>query len=317
MEALNLRKTRAYAINKTKEWNSTWRRMLKEYAAGRSRTKADRRRLEALMGLRAYSGPIRASDIPAALQFSLECVDVVHAYQKAVPDLRWFHITLLANEFVVSERDPSFALKRLKGKADKQLRELALDGLAFIDVNALPNYPGKGGGGSFLFHVHVVAFTDHHDFEFRRARKALQSSRSWSSKLGGKPTHIREITDVMGEACWWAAYDSKAPHEAKNFVEAEDGSVKLMSTQKGYRPNVAMRLEEGFSHLALRDRVFSVGDAKELRDDIMRRLARWHRRRWQDQKPVKDFDVKAFWKRWWKRSRTKDYQPWEIIGSTL
>lgn len=98
---------------------------------------------------------------------------------------------------------------------------------------------------------------------------------------------------------------------------AEDGTVRLMSTEKGYRPNVALRLLEGLSQLALRDRFFAVGEAKELREDVMRRLTRWHLSRWPGLKVVKDFKVAAFWRRLWKKSRTKDYQPWSIIGSTL
>ncbi|MCY7281493.1 MAG: hypothetical protein LH610_11490 [Sphingomonas bacterium] len=82
--------------------------------------------MEALMGERPYSGAIKASDIAAARKLSVEFVNVVHTFQKAVPGLEWFYITLLADEFVVSERDPALALKRLKGKADKELRDLGL-----------------------------------------------------------------------------------------------------------------------------------------------------------------------------------------------
>lgn len=233
-----------------------------------------------------------------------------------MPDLRWFHITLLTDELIIGEREPNLLLRRLKGKADKELRDLHLNGVAYIDVNALPNHPRRGDGGSFLFHVHVLAFTDQR-FDIVQARKSLASSRSWSCKLGATPTHIVEIKPRKGDACWWAAYDSKGPYEAKNLIEAADGSIKLMATEKGYRPNVAMRLLEGLSQLALRDRIFSVGEAKDLRDEIIRRVTRWHRYRWPDMKPVKVLKARAFWRRFWKGSRTKGYRPWEIIGSTL
>jgi hypothetical protein len=318
MPKYNQRKTYCDAIVKVDDTHRKWAKKLKTYARkcrGRL-TKRDQRRLDALLGLRPYCGAIRASDVPAARKLSSEYVEVVDRFQSRLTGYRWFHITLLADELMVGERSPTLLLRRLKGKADKELRELRLNGVGVIDVSPLPNYPRKGAGGSFLFHVHILAFTDQ-PFVLSDARKSLAASRSWTCQLGAKPTHIVEITDKKGVACWWAAYDGKPPHEAKNRVEAPDGSVKLMSTEKGYRGNVAMRLIEGLSQFALRDRFFSVGEGKDLREEVMRRVSRWHRSRYPDIKPVKDFDVRAFWKRFWKASRTKDYVSWSIIGSTL
>lgn len=310
------RKTRRDARKKVFDAHRKWARKLKSHPGKRRLSKVDKQRLEAFLGLRPYDGPIRASDLGAAKKMSQEYVDVIHAFQSADPGQRWFHVTLLTDELIISEREPNLLLRRLKGKADKELRDLRLNGVACIDVNALPNHPRKGRGGSILFHVHVLAFTDQ-PFDIVKARKSLAASRSWSCKLGAKPTHIVEITHTKGKACFWAAYDSKPPYEAKNRREGKDGKVKLMATEKGLRPNVAMRLLEGFSQLALRDRIFSVGEAKDLREEIIRRVTRWHRQRWPDLKPVKALKPQAFWRRYWKWSRTKGYKPWEIIGSTL
>lgn len=317
MPSYNRRKTRADAVKKYKHAHRIWASKLKKHFAKRKLPKCGKRRLQALLGLRPYSGPIRASDLAAARRLSREYVKVICAFRKVVPHNRWFHITLLADEFVVGERDPCLLIRRLKGKADKQMRALNLNAIVRIDVNPLPNHPRMGRGGSFLFHVHCLCFTDQ-PFDVKKARSSMASSRSWSCKLGAKPTHIVEIKPDMGDPCWWAAYDSKAAHEAKNLVVSkDDGAVKLMSTEQGYRPNLAMRLAEGLSQMALRDTMFSVGEAKDLREEVMRRVMRWHRKRWPDQRPVKAFDEEHFWRRWWRRSRVKGYRPWEVIGSTL
>lgn len=317
MPRYNVRKTRADAVKKYAHAHRTWAAKVTDHFAKRKLSKRVKRRMEALLGLQPYTGPIRASDLPAARRISREYVRVIHAFQKAVPDNRWFHVTLLADEFVVGERDPCLLLRRLKGKADKQIRALGLNAIICIDVNPMPNHPRNGQGGSFLFHVHCLCFSDK-PIDVRKARSAMASSRSWSCKLGAKPTHIVEIKAEMGDPCWWAAYDSKAAHEAKNLVvKKEDGAVKLMSTEEGYRPNLAMRLAEGLSQIALRDTFFSVGEAKDLREEVFRRVTRWHRTRWPDERPVQSFDEERFWRRWWKRSRVKDYSPWEVIGSTL
>jgi hypothetical protein len=44
------------------------------------------------------------------------------AFRMAVPDLRWFHVTLFSKEFEVPERKPALALKGLKGKLEHWLQ---------------------------------------------------------------------------------------------------------------------------------------------------------------------------------------------------
>lgn len=77
-------------------------------------TRTDRKRLKSILGLRSYGGPILASDLKATRKFGLFCIDVVHTYSLAVPNLKWFHVTLFDDGFHVSEREPALALKQLK-----------------------------------------------------------------------------------------------------------------------------------------------------------------------------------------------------------
>jgi type I restriction enzyme R subunit len=106
-------------------------------------------------------------------------------------------VTLLADEFHLSERAPAFALRRLKGKAYKQLQALGLHGLIWIDEDPLPNFPQGGQGGTFLFHVHALCFAET-DFDADWARERLKASRSWSCSLGAPPTSLVEVTPRMG-----------------------------------------------------------------------------------------------------------------------
>lgn len=318
MSDYHTKKTLRMATAKCKKANCAWRRKVMKYVRqlrGKL-AKKDWKRLGGLLGLRAYKGPIRASDLAATKAFGLVCIDVVHSHWLAVKSLQWVHITLLADEFHVSERLPALALKRLKGKAYKEIQDLGLDALIWIDVDPLPNHPQQGKGGTFLFHVHVLGFADK-GFDVDAARAKLKKSRSWSCSLGGDPTTLVEISRTMGTAAWWAQYGSKPPHKAKNRVAPLDGPVKLWWTTKGYRPQIAMRLTEGLSQIAIMDTLSGVGEGKDLREDIRRRLMKWHRGRWPDQKPVSDFNVRAFFRRAWRVTRVLGYKCWRIVGSSV
>jgi hypothetical protein len=317
MAGYHQKKTLRLTIAKCNERNRAWRGKVMEYARqllGKL-NRGDRRRLEALLGRRPYPGPIRASDLAATRAFGLICIDVVHSFWLAVKGLRWFHVTLIADEFHVSERKPAVALKRLKGKAYKEIQELGLNGLIWVDVDPLPNHPQGGHGGTFLFHVHALCFTDKR-FDVAAARQKLKKSRSWSCCLGAEPTTL-VIKPRMGTAAWWAQYGSKPPHRAKNCIVQPDGSVKLWWTDKGYRAQTAMRLAEGLAQIALLDTLIGVGEGKDLREDIRRKLMNWHRKRWRDERPVRDFDVRAFCRRLWRVTRVIAYKSWRIIGASV
>lgn len=313
------KKTLRDALDRCNLVNKIWRNKLKAYTSPLlpKLNPDDRKQVEALLGLRAYGGPIRASDISATRKFGRLCAEVVDAYFMAVPTLRWFHVTLLAGEAQTSERKPGLALKRLKAKAYKELRELGLDALGWIDEDALPNYPQGGDGGTFLFHVHATAFTDRKDFDLHEARQQLKRSRSWSCSLGAPPTEIIEITSRMGTPGWWAQYDSKPPYRAKNRIVLPDGGVKLRPTKGGYRGHLAMRLNEGLAQMTLFDTFFAVGEGRDLREEVRKRLMRWHRNRWRDRRPIEIANVKSVFPRLWVLTRVVNYERWSIIGASV
>jgi hypothetical protein len=310
-------KTLPDSLARCKEVNAKWRARVMEYAKPllRKLTPMDKRTLRALLGLRAYSGPIRASDFAATRQFGLICADVVHTYWRAVPGLRWFHITLLSDGFQTLERKPALAVKLLKAKAYKEMQKLGLDALIWIDEDPMPNYPQGGEGGTFLFHVHALGFTEKEEFDLVEARQQLQKSRAWSCSLGASPTKIVEITARMGTPGWWAAYDAKPPHKAKSRILLDDGRVKLSWVK--CRPQMAFRLAEGLAQIALLETLSGVGTGKVLREDIRRRLMKWHRRRWPDQRRVELHGVAAFFRRLWRLTRVVNYDRWRISGATV
>lgn len=318
MSDYHKKKTLKMTIARCKKANRAWRKKVLQYAKPLQGKlgKTDWKRLEALLGLRAYSGPIRASDLDATRKFGLLAADVVHSYWSAAKNLRWFHITLLADEFQLMKRSPTLLLKRLKGKAYKEIQDLSLNALFWLDVDPLPNHPQGGKGGTFLFHVHALCFTEKDDFDIDKARKKLEGSRSWSCCLDAKPTDLKDLSE-KGTAAWWAQYGAKPPSKAKNVIAQADGSIKLHWTLKGYRPQIAMRLLEGLSQIALMDTLSAVGEGKDLREEIRRKLMEWHRGRWSDQKPVKRFDVRSFFKRLWLTTRVKKYKSWRIVGASI
>jgi hypothetical protein len=312
-------KTLADALARCSETNAAWRTKLLSYIEPLlpQLRPADRRLLKAILGLRAYAGPIRASDLAARKQFGLICAKLIDAYAATVPGLRWFHITLLADEAQTLERKPGLALKRLKAKAYKELQKLDLEGLLWIDVDALSNYPQGGEGGTFLFHVHAVAFTDK-QFDLAAARQVLKRSRAWSCSMGAVPTTITEITERLGTPGWWAQYDAKPPYRAKSRRLLTDGSVELRWTKKNYRGHVALRLTEGQAQIALFDTFFAIGEGKDLREDIRKRMAAWHRTRWPDQRRPNLGDISSLFQRLWQSSNVRSYtSAWSIIGASV
>ena len=308
-------KTRADAERKKSHSHGSWGAKLELALARRKLSRFDWKRMNALFGLRAYDGPIRASDLAAARKLTDIYIDVVDRLATRKPELRWFHVTLLCDEAIVNERASHLALKRLKAKAYQTLASLQLNAVVCIDVNSVPNYPQQGEGGSFLFHIHALCFTDQ-PFNLKNARKKLTASKSWTCSLDAAPTNIVEIT-TLGSPSFWAAYDSKAPFEAKNYRVKANGKCALWPTESGLRPTVAMRLQEGLSHFALRDMMFGVGEGRKLRKSIFRRLGRWQSKRWPGRKRITAFDHRALWIRLWKASRSKRYTSWTVVGSSL
>jgi hypothetical protein len=310
------RKTLADTKNRWNETNDKWRTKVIDYARPllSALESKDRKLLRGLLGLKAYAGAIRASDLAATRRFGLICIDVVHSYWLAASKLRWFHITLLDAESHISERRPALALKRLKAKAYKEVQELGLNGLGWIDVDPVPNYSQGGEGGTLLFHVHFLGFTDR-DFNVAAARAKLAQSRSWSSDLKADPTDITEITPRMGTPAWWAYYGPKPPYRGKRRILSEDGTTKLKQCE--YRPQLAMRMFEGFAQMARMDLFFGVGEGKDLREQVRRSLMAWHRKRWSDQRPIEVPLLVPFFRRLWGCTRVKRYKRWRLVGVTV
>jgi hypothetical protein len=311
------KKTLQDALRRCDEVNAKWREKVLSYAKPvlAKLPTNEARLLRSLLGLRAYAGPILASDLAARRAVGRISARVLDAYASASPDARWFHVTLLSDDAHTLERKPRLVLKRLKGKVYKTLQELGLEGVYFIDVDPLPNHPRGGEGGTFLFHAHIVASAGQ-EFDLQRARQKLCVSRSWRCSLGAKPTTIVEIT-TKGSPGWWGQYASKPPYRAKSKRVDGEGAVELRWTERGYRPHLALRLVEGFAQIALLDLIGGVGDGKELREEIRKRLAKWHRQRWPDQKRRPPSLVRRLFRTLWLTTRVKGYESWQILGSTV
>lgn len=232
-----------------------------------------KKKLEALLGWRPYSGKLLGSDMEAKDELRRQLISHVSAHEKQNPTQRFFHLIMLSDEFRVSKKEPHLWLKRLRSKSDKVVRMLCkelglLGGIGMIEGSFVLNSPDTREAG-YAFHTHVLVWADA-DFDEAQAKQALKALPNWRSSLGLDPIRLKEITAARGVAAYLAYYMAKNPVDATNIIEKADGSFKVRKTTKGYRTDAKLRLLEGLSQCYLQDMLFGVADGKFLRDPVIR-----------------------------------------------
>lgn len=307
------RKTRKDAVAAGRKNSKKFAEKVDEYLAKRKLYRKVKRTLEAVLGRRPYRGQLRASDIGARDELRKQTISLINAFQKQNPHLRFFFITLLAQECDVSKKAPILWLRRLRGKADKALRDLDIEGaIAMIEPDFIPRPPDTHRP-VYSFHVHALAWAEK-GFDLEAAREQLAESKSWSNAWGIPPTDIGEITTEMGVAAWWAYYLTKLPVDAKNVIERADGTMKLMSTQKGFRGDAVLRLVEGLAQCHLAELFFGVKDGKNVRGPIWRATTAARKLAHPDLKAMSLDRLPSLFKRFWRRSRADHHRSWKIIA---
>ena len=295
----------------------------------------DRQRFEALLGTAPIDNQLRLSDLVARYVFAEYVAKEVRHLYRVSEDLDFYHLTLLADEGVMSDREPMFALRLLKRKTDAAMRKARLDGIYVIEVQALMNWPQQGEGRTFLAHVHVLGWKKRgspggsandirRDLGYDKRRRNL----AWSCQFGADPIVVRQLTVEKGCPSFWAAYLMKAPHSAKSRIPRKNrdaasrqSEFKLRSTTRGLRPEMAMRLLELFGQLPIHATTGGVGTGAAMLGRCKNRLKLWDAQRWakwrkDGRKEVAAFDELGFWKRTHKLRRAR-YLAFFIDGPTI
>ena len=280
-------------------------------------TSSDRHRWKGLVGDAPTAGQLRASDLSARRQYAKYLAKEVRQLARTGDDLKFYHITLLADEGIMSERTPTFRKRLLVRRANRAMAKAGLDGIYVIENQVLTGYPAGGKGKSILAHVHIVAWKRGHGTDNTRnaIKKAITHSQgrrnyAWSCRFGARPVVVKEITKKLGCPSYWIAYIMKAPKDAKNLVRQKANEpeshiqpkAKFRNTIQGYRPEAAMRLFELFAQIPLSSVAHGRGEGDAMIHRSKVRLRLWDARRqakWREEtvKGVEPFDETAFWKR--------------------
>jgi hypothetical protein len=295
----------------------------------------DRMRFLGLLGQAPMEGPLRLSDLTAHFHLAINLAKEVRHLRQVSDDLDFYHLTLLADEGVMSDRTPSFALRLLKGKANRAMRTAGLEGFYVVEVQPLMNWPQGGEGRTLLGHVHVLGWKKRDapnnsageirsELGFNRRRR----NTAWSSMFGAAPIEVVALTEALGCPEYWVAYLLKMPHVAKNRIKRmEEGlssgnaKYKLRPTVKGYRPELAMRMFELFGQLPLFATMGAVGAGDAMLSRCKNKVLLWDEERraeWdrQGREPIPAFDERKFWKRTHKRRRAR-YRSFFVDGPTI
>lgn len=296
--------------------------------------KEDRQRFNALLGTAPDTGPLRLSNLLARFEFAEYVAAEVRHLSAGRPDLDFYHLTLLADEGIMSDREPLFPLRLMKQKTNKAMRKADLEGIYVVEVQPLINWPQKGEGRALLAHVHVLGWKrtspDNSAEDIRRALGYDKRRRNlaWSCQFGADPIVVRHLTVERGCPSFWAAYLLKAPHSAKSLIPRKNydpssrkSRLKFRTTTLGYRGELAMRLLELGAQLPIFAPIGGVGAGASMVGRCKNRLKLWDTQRraeWkrEGREPVPAFDEREFWERTHKRRRAR-YLAFFIDGPTI
>ena len=269
----------------------------------------------ALAGIGGRSERLLASDTQALNKAAMIFRLIMLRHLSEHPDCRLIFATFVDDVGITSDRSPMVHLGVLQTKVRQALMKLGLEAFAMVEAHPLMNYPGKGLGGSILYHAHAIIFAPV-DFNHKAAEDQLNASGNWTCQLGAPPVKLKMIKPTKRDVARVAVYLSKPPHDVRNRMpkKGKPGRYKLMSTTEGYRPGLALRMLEGASQIELTSLMFGVGDLGSLvRQQVRHELEAWHRLRSNEGYIVPaDFDVWRFWLELHQQRGNKRYLPFRI-----
>jgi len=257
-----------------------------------------RSRIHALLGIDRCLREVPLCDVSARKEGAKILYDVIKGMKPhfAQTGMKVYHVTLVDEIGITTDRNPTLRLKALKRKVDKAIRYVGLSGIVFVEVQPLLNYPGGGEGCTLMLHAHALCWGVVSERKVPKRLKCLNNSRSWANQFGARPILARRLKDfknILKIAC----YVSKLPHDGKYRSPNSSGEWRFRPTIKGYTYRLALRIAEGFSQYSIFDAVFSVAERKHIRAIWKRRLVDWHRARLERVEQEAPFDIPRFWSR--------------------
>jgi hypothetical protein len=306
-----MKEVKAWAREKQKKFARLLRKACKKM------TEDERAVVMALLGLESCAEHLLASDMKARWEAAKILVERMLSHRTgASSKMQYYLVTLCEEQGNVSDRAPLVPLKDLKDKVYRSLKSLGLNAIGFIEVHALMNHPGNGEGRTLLFHVHLIAWTSR-PFDPEAAARTLVNSGAWKNSLGADPVNFKKVGDRPEDLAAVSHYVLKPQHSAKNRMESSKtpGKFLLMDTEKGYRPELAMRLTEGQSQVELLDTIFGVLDGTKVRQGLRAELMKWHRQRIKGGVKVDSaFDIWRWWYDYRKSNGSQNYLPYRFFG---
>lgn len=215
---------------------------------------------------------------------------------------------------ITSDRTPTLRQRVFRRKMYKAMEALELSGIVQTELQGVMNYPQRGLGRLLLLNAHGIVWGDIRRKEMCARVDELNASRSWSNQFGIEPIVLQRFHYGLGDALVCAHYMDKIPEAAKNRMERrkEPGTYFFRDTIRGNRPEFALRVFEGLSHMPILDAVMGIGDGKFVRKAWKARLTEYHRNR-PEIDTVTDFlPVDEFWREIRAHNGSKLFEPYQV-----
>jgi hypothetical protein len=299
------------ASKKAREHFDKMGELVAAYTGKHKMCQTDREVLRQILGYTKPTNSVLASDLTLRRRAGKEFGDMLVAMRKGDRSLQFYFWTIIHDNGNTSDRNPIIDIKGLQSIADRIFRRYEMDSLSVLEIQGLTNWPQGGEGRTLMAHIHGVSWTQK-PLNCNAVRTFYKENQSWPKPFGADPINVKLIGFSDKDLRRVAYYLFKPPYDAKVWTEP-DGRVCLMPTEKGYRPEFAMRILEGLSQLSLKSIVRATADGSRQRKDLFRRLSYRHKSRPDWQPGVTDASsIKAFWDKYRTKKRKKTYLPFEF-----
>ncbi len=215
---------------------------------------------------------------------------------------------------ITSDRTPTLRLKVFKRKIYKAIKKLGLSAIVQIELQSVMNHPQGGKGRLLLLNAHAICWGDTTLGRLAKTLKKLNRSRSWSNQFGTKPIVRRRLQYGLGDVLQLGHYIDKLPDSTKNRMPHRNkpGGYLFRDTIAGYRPEFALRVFEGLSHIPLTEAIFGVGEGKLIRKAWKARLTAFHRSRPELDTASVFLPTAAFWRQIRERNGSRLFAEFEV-----
>ena len=272
----------------------------------------DRVILRRRLGIGPLDNKLWASDAELRRVAGVFLGEALIKLKRANPGLYFYFWTFINDRGNTSDRHPVVNIKGMQSIADQVFRKLRLSSFSVNELQGIGNYPREGKGRIIMDGIHAITFSEK-PLDCAAIMSDLNASTVWTCALGADPVDVQPVGPTDGNLSYLGYYMLKSPYEVK-MVQRGDERVRLKGTEKGYKPEFAMRIFEGLSQLEINTIVRSTYDGAQLRADWQRRLMYWHKSRpeWSSNK-LPEVDMYEFWQRIRSKKRRVEYAPYRFI----